>query len=123
MTTVTNNQAALNAAINHIANLETASAAHFDELCKTMNGNADFLSHQMNRHWQELDASKEEVVWLSQELEDLKTDKVILKAWVDSMAEQLCKYSEGSPQVWGSGSATVLFELEEDELEYVTLSG
>ena len=62
---VTNDRAALNAAVNHIANLESASAACFDELRKTMNGNANVLSRRMNCHRQELDASREEVVWLS----------------------------------------------------------
>ena len=95
---MTNDRAALNAAINHIANLESASAAHFDELRKTINGNADVLLWQMNRHFQELDASREEVVWLSQELEDVKADKVILEVRVDSMVERLCKCSEGNPQ-------------------------
>ena len=117
---VTNDRAALNAAVNHIANLESASAARFDELRKTMNGNADVLSRRMNRHRQELDASREEVVRLSQELEELHADKVILEARVDSMAECLCKCSEGSPRVRGIGSAAAPIELEDKELEYVT---
>ena len=96
---VTNDRAALNAAVNHIANLESASLARFDELRKTMNGNADVLSRRMNRHRQELDASREEMVRLSQELEELRADKVILEARVDSMVERLCKCSEGSPRV------------------------
>ena len=112
---VTNDRAALNAAVNHIANLESASAARFDELRKTMNGNADVLSRRMNRHHQELDASREEVVRLSQELEELRADKVILEARVDSMAERLCKCSEGSPRVRGIGSAAEPIELEDDE--------
>ena len=94
---VTNDQAALNMAISHIANLESALAVCFDELCKTMNGNADVLSQRMNRHHQELNAIREEVIWLSQELEEVRADKVILEARVDSMAEHLCKCSEGSP--------------------------
>ena len=57
---VTNDWAVLNVAINHIANLESVSAARFDELCKTMNGNADVLLRRMNRHCQELDASRED---------------------------------------------------------------
>ena len=117
---VTNDRAALNAAVNHIANLESASAARFDELRKTMNGNADVLSRRMNRHRQELDASREEMVRLSQELEELRADKVILEARVDSMAERLCKCLEGSPRVRGIGSAAAPIELEDEELEYVT---
>ena len=62
---VMNDRAVLNAAVNHIANLESVSAARFDELRKTMNRNANVLSWHMNRHCQELDASREEVVWLS----------------------------------------------------------
>ena len=53
------------AALNHIANLESTPAARFDELHKTMNGNADVLSWCMNHHCQELDASREEVIQLS----------------------------------------------------------
>ena len=117
---VTNDRAALNAAVNHIANLESASAVRFDELRKTMNGNTDVLSRWMNRHRQELDASREEVVRLSQELEELRADKVILEARVDSMAERLCKCSESSPRVQGIGSAAAPIELEDEELEYVT---
>src|ERR1700753_111573 len=94
---VTNDRAALNAAINHIAHLESASAARFDELCKMMNGNADVLSQQMNRHHQELDASREEVVQLSREVDNLKADKVMLEARIDSMAKRLCRCSEASP--------------------------
>src|SRR6201992_1571973 len=115
-----NDRAALNTAVNHIANLESASAVRFDELRKTMNGNADVLSRQMNRHHQELDASQEEVVRLTQELEEMRADKVVLEARVDSMAERLCKCSEGSPQVRGIGSAAEPLELEDKELEYVT---
>src|ERR1700753_2659236 len=117
---MTNDRAALNAAVNHIANLELASAARFDELRKTMNGNADVLSRQMNRHRQELDASREEVVRLSQELEELRADKVILEARVDSMAERLCKCLEGSPRVRGIGSAPAPIELDDKELEVGT---
>ena len=117
---VTNDRAALNVAVNHIANLESASAAHFDELHKTMNGNADMLLQRMNHHRQELDAIREEVVWLSQELEELCAEKVILEARVDSMAERLCKCEESSPQVRGIGSAAEPLELEDEELEYVT---
>src|SRR6201992_1492480 len=117
---VTNDWAALNAAINHITNLESASAACFDELRKTMNGNADVLSQRMNRHRQELDANREEMVWLSQELEEVHADKAILEAQVDLMAEHLCKCLEGSPQVQGIGSAAEPLELEDEELEYVT---
>ena len=93
---MTNDWAALNVAINHIANLESASAARFDELYKTMNSNTDILSRQMNRHRQELDVSREEVVQLSRELEEVCADKVVLEVRVDSMAERLCKCSEGS---------------------------
>src|SRR6201992_355999 len=116
---MTNDRAALNAAVNHIANLELASPARFEELRKTMNGNADVLSRQMNHHRQELDASREEVVRLSQELEELRADKVILEARVDSMAERLCRCSETSPRVRGIGSAAEPLELEDEELEYV----
>jgi chromosome segregation ATPase len=117
---VTNDRAALNAAVNHIANLESATAARLDELRKTLNGNSDMLSRRMNRHRQELDASREEVVRLSQEVEDLRADKTILEARVDSMAERLCKCSETSPRVRGVGSAEEPLELEDEELEYVT---
>src|ERR1700755_3136039 len=117
---VTNDRAALNAAINHIANRESASAARFDELCKTMNGNADVLSRRMNRHRQELDASREEMVRLSQEVDDLKADKVMLEARIDSMAERLCRCSETSPRVRGIGSAVEPLEIEDEELEYMT---
>src|ERR1700753_4157642 len=117
---MTNDRAALNAAVNHIANLESASAARFDELCKTMNGNANILSRRMNHHCQELDASQEEVVRLSQEPEDVRANKVILEARIDSMAECLCKCLEGSPQVRGVSSAAEPLELEDKELEYVT---
>ena len=117
---VTNDRAALNAAVNHIANLESASAARFDELRKTMNGNADILSRRMNRHRQELDANREEMVRLSREVDDLKADKVMLEARIDSMAERLCKCSEGSPRTRGIGSAAEPLELEDEELEYVT---
>src|ERR1700753_780980 len=103
-----------------MVNLEAASASRFDELLKTINSNADVLSRWMNRHRQELDASREEVVRLSQELEELRADKVILEARVDSMAEHLCKCAEGSPQVRGIGSAAAPIELEDEELEYVT---
>src|SRR6201992_441554 len=110
----------LNAAVNHIANLEVVSAARFDELRKTMNGNADVLSWHMNCHCQELDTSREEVVCLTQELEEVRADKVILGARVDSMAERLCRCSETSPRVCGISSATEPIELEDEELEYVT---
>ena len=111
---VTNDRAALNAAVNHIANLESASAARFDELRKTMNGNADILSRRMNRHRQELDANREEMVRLSREVDDLKADKVMLEARIDSMAERLCKCSEGSPRMRGVGSAAEPLELEDE---------
>ena len=117
---VMNDRAALNTAVNHIANLELASAARFDELHKTMNGNADVLSRRMNHHRQELDASREEVVRLSQVLEEVRADKVILEARVDSMAERLCRCSETSPRVRGIGSAAEPLELEDEKLEYVT---
>jgi chromosome segregation ATPase len=117
---VTNDRAALDAAVTHLGNLEAASAARLDELRKLQHGNTDILSRRMNRHRQELDASREEIVQLHRELEDLKADKVILEARVDSMAERLCKCSEGSPRVRGSGSAAEPIELEEDDLEYVT---
>ena len=45
---------------------------------------------------------------------------MILEARVDSMAERLCKCSEGSPRVRGIGSAAAPIELEDEELEYVT---
>src|ERR1700753_1945089 len=117
---MTNDRAALNATVNHITNLELASAARFDELRKTMNGNADVLSRRMNRHRQELDANREEVVRLTQELEEVRADKVILEARVDLMAERLCRCSETSPRVRGLGSAVEPLELEDKELEYVT---
>ena len=117
---VTNNQPVLNTAINHIANLESALVACFDELRKTMNGNADVLSQHMDYHHQELDASREEVIWLSQELEEVRANKVILEARVDSMAERLCRCSETSPRVRGIGSAAEPIELEDEELEYAT---
>src|ERR1700753_649339 len=103
--------ASVNAAVNHIANLESASAARSDALCKHITGHRDR---------QELDASREEVVRLSQELEELCADKVILEARVDSMAEHLCRCSEMSPRVRGIGSAAEPLELEDEELEYVT---
>src|SRR6201992_2434296 len=71
----------------------------------------DVLSRRMNRHRQELDASREEVVRLSQELDELRADKAILEARVDSMAERLCKCSEGSPRVRGIGSAAAPIAL------------
>src|SRR6201992_2769801 len=117
---VTNDRAALNAAINHIANLESASAARFDELCKMMNGNADILSRRMNRHRQELDANREEMVRLSREVDNLKADKVMLEAQIDSMAERLCRCFKTSPRVRGIGSAAEPLELEDEKLEYVT---
>src|ERR1700753_3593962 len=83
-TVVTNDWVALNAAINHVTNLESASAACFNELCKTMNRNTKVLSRRMNHHHQELDASREEVVPLNQALEDLQADKVILEARVNN---------------------------------------
>ena len=119
-TAVTNDRAVLNAVVNHIANLESASAARFDELCKTMNGNADVLSWRMNCHRQELDANREEMVWLSREVEDLKADKVMLEVRIDSMAERLCRCSEASGRVHRVGSAVEPLELEDEELEYVT---
>src|ERR1700759_2468678 len=64
--------------------------------------------------------SREEVVRLIQELEEVCSDKGILEARVDSMAERLCKCSEGSPRVRGIGSAAEPIELEDEELEYVT---
>src|SRR6201992_216262 len=106
--------------INHIANLESASATRFDELRKTMNGNADVLSQWMNRHCQELDENREEMVRLSREVDDLKADKVMLEARINLMAERLCKCSEGSPRTRGIGSAAEPLELEDEELEYVT---
>src|SRR6201995_3053202 len=75
---------------------------------------------RMNRHRQELDANQEEMVRLSREVDDLKADKVMLEAWIDSMAERLCKCSEGSPRTRGVGSAAEPLELEDEELEYVT---
>ena len=117
---VTNDRAALNTAVNHIANLESASAARFDEWRKTMNGNTDVLSRRMNRHRQELDANREEMVRLSREVDDLKADKVMLEARIDSMTERLCKCSEDSPRTRGVGSAAEPLELEDEELEYVT---
>src|SRR6201992_3350065 len=117
---MTNSRAGLNAAVNHTANLEWAPAARFDELRKTMNGNADVLSRQMNRHRQELDANREEMVRLSREVDDIKADKGMLEARIDLMAERLCKCSEGSPRTRGVGSAAEPLELEDKELEYVT---
>ena len=60
------------------------------------------------------------MVRLTQELEEMRADKVILEARVDLMAERLCRSSETSPQVRGIGSAVVPIELEDEELEYVT---
>src|SRR6201992_261482 len=74
----------------------------------------------MNRHRQELDANREEMVWLSREVDDLKANKVMLEARIDSMAERLCRCSEASPWVRGVGSAVEPLELEGEELEYVT---
>src|SRR6201992_1855182 len=85
-----------------------------------MNGNADVLSRRMNHHRKELDASREEIFRLSQEVEDLKADKVILEARVDSMSERLCRCSEGSPRTHSVGSGAAPLELEGEELEYVT---
>src|ERR1700753_2424859 len=44
----------------------------------------------------------------------------MLEAWIDSMAERLCRCSETSPQVHRIGSAAEPLELEDEELEYVT---
>src|SRR6201992_3993516 len=74
----------------------------------------------MNRHRQELDANREEMVWLSREVDDLKADKVMLEARIDSMSERLCRCSEASPWVCRVGSAVKPLELEDEELEYVT---
>ena len=74
----------------------------------------------MNRHCQELDANREEMVWLSREVEDLKADKVMLEVRIDSMAEHLCRCSETSPRVHGVRLAVEPLELEDEELEYVT---
>ena len=53
-------------------------------------------------------------------MDDLKADKVMLEARIDSMAERLCRCSEASPGVRGVGSAVEPLELEDKELEYVT---
>src|SRR6201992_1797359 len=74
----------------------------------------------MNCHRQELDTAREEVIRLSQELEEMHAEKVILEARVDSMAERLCRCSETSPRVRRIGSAAEPLELEDEELEYVT---
>src|ERR1700755_911665 len=60
------------------------------------------------------------MVRLSREVDDLKADKVMLEARIDSMAKCLCKCSEGSPRTRGVGSAAEPLELEDEELEYVT---
>ena len=90
---------ALNASINNLGNLEAATAARLDELCKTLIGNSDMLSRRMNHHCQEIDLDRATMAQLHQELDDLKVDKVILEVRVDSMAECLCKCLEGSPRV------------------------
>ena len=60
------------------------------------------------------------MVRLSREVDDLKDNKVMLEARIDSMAECLCKCSEASPQGRGVRSAAESLELEDEELEYVT---
>src|SRR6201992_3253986 len=60
------------------------------------------------------------MVRLSQEVDDLKANKVMLEVRIDSMAEGLCKCSEASPRVCGVRSAVEPLELEDEELEYVT---
>src|ERR1700753_180807 len=60
------------------------------------------------------------MVRLSQEVDDLKANKVMLEARIDSMAERLCRCSEASPQVRGIGSAVEPLEIEDEDLEYVT---
>src|ERR1700753_4361882 len=74
----------------------------------------------MNCHHQELDANREEMVRLSQEVDNLKADKVMLEARIDSMAECLCRCSEASPRVRGVGLAVEPLELEAEEVDYVT---
>src|SRR6201992_4055712 len=64
--------------------------------------------------------NREEMVQLSQELEEACADKVILEARVDSMTERLCKCSEGSPRVREIGLAAEPIELEDEELVCVT---